>query len=171
MQNESFLQQLLTQLEFQYDTLSGLTVVVTLSRICIRNGDSIMVILDQFEVGSGKIRDLWEKHRRLGILGCILVQIQSDQSIIPKVKQLMNLKRSQSCTRNHTLRHKRRVVLRDFPFAILIDVNKSVSSLDLGTIDTHGEVVHSSILSPVCFDQNISPKSGLGAYGFMKLSK
>jgi len=46
-------------------------------------------------------------------------------------------------------------MVRNLPLIIFKDVDKSVASLDFGTITTHCEFVDADILSPICANYNV----------------
>mmetsp|Transcript_6448 Transcript_6448/g.8721 ORF Transcript_6448/g.8721 Transcript_6448/m.8721 type:complete len:398 (+) Transcript_6448:352-1545(+) len=57
------------------------------------------------------------------------------------------------------LRHNRRMVMAYLPLAIFKYINEGITTLHLGTINSHCEFIHTSILSPVCTNDNVTIKN------------
>ncbi len=115
--------------------------------------ESYEVILDKLVVGSWYIRNGGEKTGRGSVTGSNLVRILSGKSIIPKVEQGAN---SLLIDGGLSLRENRGVVLRDLPLSVLEYVYVGVTSLDLLSTSSHGELVDSSILGPVGSNNDVS---------------
>jgi len=83
------------------------------------------------------------------------------KGVVPEIEQIANLVHSNLdsiSSRLGSFRHDGRMVMRDLPLTMLVDVNEGVSGLDLVTSRTHGEFVDSGITCPSITNGNVSIK-------------
>lgn len=113
------------------------------------------VVVDGIVVSSGDVRNSGQEAGAARVTLGNGIGITGGKGVVPEVEESANLVFGDS-NGLAGLRHDRRVVLADLPFSILEDVDESVTSLDLSTVGSHGELVDSGILGPVLSNDNVA---------------
>mmetsp|Transcript_7369 Transcript_7369/g.13420 ORF Transcript_7369/g.13420 Transcript_7369/m.13420 type:complete len:317 (+) Transcript_7369:327-1277(+) len=138
-----------------------LTPVVTNGNIALQNftlglllQEANKVIFDQIVIGTWNIRNGGKKHCLGSITAGHSIGVFCCQRHVPKLEQVLNLLFGDSFGLS-AFWHDRRMMLGDFPLSIFKDIDKGVTSLDLGTI-THGELINTSILGPVGTNDDVT---------------
>mmetsp|Transcript_21512 Transcript_21512/g.27721 ORF Transcript_21512/g.27721 Transcript_21512/m.27721 type:complete len:283 (-) Transcript_21512:892-1740(-) len=116
------------------------------------------VVLDKFVVSTRNITDSRKQYGFLRITLGNSIRIFSGKSTVPQLEKILYLFLS-SFFRFVYFRHDRRMMLRNLPLTTLKYVDISVTALYLGTSSTHRELVDTSILGPVCTNNDISVKN------------
>mmetsp|Transcript_509 Transcript_509/g.1052 ORF Transcript_509/g.1052 Transcript_509/m.1052 type:complete len:304 (-) Transcript_509:59-970(-) len=121
------------------------------------------VVLDGFWCRSGSVADGWQQDRVLAVAGGDLLGVKRGQSVIPEVEEGTGFPGIDVLGTSHFLGHDffghlARVVVGNLPLVVAIGlgVDKGVSSLDLGTSRSHGELVDSIVLGPLSAVTNLN---------------
>lgn len=115
------------------------------------------VVFDQCEVSSGNITDSGQQDSISGITSGYCNRVLSGEGRVPKLEKVSDL--GFDDLHFSSLGHDRRMVLGDLPLAFLEEVDEGVTSLNLLSINSHGELVNSGILGPVGSYNDISIKN------------
>mmetsp|Transcript_24049 Transcript_24049/g.56748 ORF Transcript_24049/g.56748 Transcript_24049/m.56748 type:complete len:257 (+) Transcript_24049:224-994(+) len=109
--------------------------------------------LDGVVIGTRDIRNGWQQARRslFGVSRRNLIRVESSQGVVPLAEQTLDFLFGDRswCSRN-LLRHLTGMVVSNLPLTVFVHVNEGVSSLDLVSGCTQGELVNTNILAPVC---------------------
>mmetsp|Transcript_21511 Transcript_21511/g.27718 ORF Transcript_21511/g.27718 Transcript_21511/m.27718 type:complete len:283 (-) Transcript_21511:892-1740(-) len=116
------------------------------------------VVLDKFVVSTRNITDSRKQYGFLRITLGNSIRIFSGKSTVPQLEKILYLLYTDILWFAR-FGHYGGMVLRNLPLAILKYVDISVTALYLGTSSTHRELVDTSILGPVCTNNDISVKN------------
>mmetsp|Transcript_20782 Transcript_20782/g.44957 ORF Transcript_20782/g.44957 Transcript_20782/m.44957 type:complete len:257 (+) Transcript_20782:1741-2511(+) len=112
------------------------------------------------EVSANVIRNGRQQHSILGVTFGNLNRILSGKSIVPQVEQSTNFFLCDRLRSDNSFWHYTRVVVVDLPFAILIDVNEAVASLDRLAGSSHFKLIDSRVLAPVFSNGHMTLQDG-----------
>mmetsp|Transcript_17713 Transcript_17713/g.36952 ORF Transcript_17713/g.36952 Transcript_17713/m.36952 type:complete len:257 (+) Transcript_17713:112-882(+) len=116
------------------------------------------VVLDQVVTGTGNIGHGGQQHRILRVTPGNCIGVQSGKCPIPKLEQTPHFFLGDRLGRR-SFGHHTGVVMRNFPFSVLINVDKAVPSLHFLPSRSHGKLVDSGILAPVLSNRHVALKN------------
>mmetsp|Transcript_22574 Transcript_22574/g.37175 ORF Transcript_22574/g.37175 Transcript_22574/m.37175 type:complete len:296 (-) Transcript_22574:474-1361(-) len=102
------------------------------------------------------IRNSGEENTLLAVSGGNLLGILGSKSVVPKAEETADLLLSDWLSCDNSLGHDTGVVVVDLPFSVLVNVDKTVTSLNLLSGCSHCELVDTNILAPVVSNSDMA---------------